>query len=213
MAKKAKTPANHPKRYSPETLGIVALVCLAVGFVAGVAFAVYRTGNDFSVQPPPPFHDHGDSPAAPDMTSRIEGLVQEVEQNPDDASLWATLGHHYFDAGNQTKAIEAYEKSLALNSENADVWTDLGVMYRRNGQPEKAIEAFDRAISASPNHEVSRFNKGIVLLHDLNDTQGAIAVWEELVGINPLSMAPNGQSVEELIAHFREHAGTASKKK
>ena len=212
MAPKAIKPARDSKRYSLETLGIVALICLAVGFVAGVAFAVYRTSNEPSIPSPPPFHNPGEGPSAPDTAARIEGLVQEVEQHPDDADLWATLGHHYFDAGKPAKAVEAYEKSLALNSKNADVWTDLGVMYRRSGQPEKAVEAFDRAMSASPDHEVSRFNKGIVLLHDLKDTRGAIAVWEELVGINPLAMAPNGQSVEELIAHFREHVGKETKK-
>ena len=76
-------------------------------------------------------------------------------------------------------------------------------MYRRSGAPEKAIASFDKAIAIDPNHEVSRFNKGIVLLHDLKDTERALQAWESLLEINPLAMAPNGQSVDELIKRFK----------
>jgi tetratricopeptide (TPR) repeat protein len=72
-------------------------------------------------------------------------------------------------------------------------------MYRRNGQPLKAIESFDKAMAIVPNHEQSRFNKGIVLRYDLNDREGAIRAWEELLKINPGAIAPNGQPLSEAI--------------
>lgn len=78
------------------------------------------------------------------------------------------------------KAISAYTKSLELHPENPDVWTDLGVMYRRSDQPVEAIKAFDKAIGIDPKHEASHLNKGIVLMHDLYDREGAIQVWEAL---------------------------------
>ena len=89
---------------------------------------------------------------------------------------------------NKKKAKKAapYEKSLELNPRNANVLTDLGIMYRRNGQPQKAIEKFDEAIVVNPRHEMSRVNKGIVLMHGLGDREGAIESWEELLGINPV---------------------------
>ena len=76
-------------------------------------------------------------------------------------------------------------------------------MYRRSGRPQKALESFDKAIALNPAHQVSRFNKGIVMIHDLKDIPGGIAAWEELLKINPLAMAPNGQSVDELVTQFR----------
>jgi tetratricopeptide (TPR) repeat protein len=80
----------------------------------------------------------------------------------------------------------------------------MGVMYRRNGSPQEAVLAFDKAIEADPKHEVSRMNKGIVLLHDLKDTDGAIKAWEGLLEINPVAMAPTGRSVDEMVQQMKK---------
>jgi len=130
---------------------------------------------------------------------RILIQEQEVSRNPENVAAWTQLGNLYFDTNNFKKAIWAYKKSLTLNPNNANAQTDLGVMYRRNGQSTKAIKAFDKAIQIDPAHEIARFNKGIVLLHDLNDKNGAIKTWEELVQINPDALTPGGKSLAELI--------------
>lgn len=131
-------------------------------------------------------------------------LVAEVTNNPENTAAWIQLGHVYFDTSKYHKAINAYEKALELNPRNADVLTDLGIMYRRSGQPHKAIENFDKAVAVDPKHETTRFNKGIVLMHDLKDQNGAIRAWEELLEINPLAMAGNNRSVDQLVKHYKE---------
>jgi cytochrome c-type biogenesis protein CcmH/NrfG len=138
-----------------------------------------------------------------DDASRLLELEKKVKANPADAALWAQIGNLYFDSGIFGNAIDAYETSLKYKPDNPDVLTDLGVMYRRSGNPEKAVEKFDAAMAVDPKHQVSRFNKGIVLIHNLKDLDGGIAAWEALLEINPLAMAPNGQSVDELIQQFR----------
>jgi tetratricopeptide (TPR) repeat protein len=80
----------------------------------------------------------------------------------------------------------------------------MGVMYRRNGNPREAIKAFEKAIETDPKHEVALMNKGIVLLHDLQDADGAIEAWEELLEINPVAMAPTGQSVDEMVQQMKK---------
>jgi tetratricopeptide (TPR) repeat protein len=115
------------------------------------------------------------------------------------------LGHQYFDADQPDKAISAYEKALAIGPQSADIWTDLGVMYRRTGNPQKAVEAFDHAMQIDPGHEISRFNKGIVLFHDLEDAQGALDAWESLLAINPSAKSAAGQSVRELVDHIKQN--------
>ena len=187
-------------RVQKSTMYGVALVALAVGFFAGVTFSAYRSSNAVP---------QGEAPAPQPPVAvnqgQLNALVKETAQNPQNASAWIDLGNLYFDSNQFEKAIWAYNKSLELKPDNPNVWTDMGVMYRRNGQPEDAVRCFDEAIRIDPKHEVSRFNKGIVLLHDLDKAQEGIAAWEELLKVNPFAEAPGGKSVDELIAIYKRN--------
>jgi len=177
----------------------VAFVALAVGFFIGVVFSAYRTSTPVpqAAQAPPP-------PVVED-TRRLEGLVKETAQNPGNVAAWTDLGNLYFDANQFDKAIWAYKKSLELKPDDPNVWTDMGVMYRRKGEPEEAVKAFEEAIRVDPKHEVSRFNRGIVLLHDLDKPEEGIRSWEELLKINPFAEAPGGKSVDELVTIYKRN--------
>ncbi len=172
---------------------------LLIGFVTGVAFGIYKSGR---IADP-----HESAPSAGmdiERQQAIDVLKAQTEKNPQDVNAWIDLGHQYFDANLPEPAIDAYEKALAIKPDDADVWTDLGVMYRRNGSPDKAVDAFDRAMTIDPTHEISRFNKGIVLFHDLKDEKNALAVWESLLALNPNAKSPGGQTVKELVDHIKE---------
>ena len=180
-----------------ETFLMVTLLALAVGFFGGVVFSVFKSDSKIPGQSAP--MQAQSQAAAPVDSDRIAALERQTEANPGDTKAWTELGNAYFDAKQFEKSISAYRKSLELDPSNPNVWTDMGVMYRRSGKPEDAIKAFDQAIAADPKHEVSRMNKGIVLLHDLNDFDGAIRAWEGLLEVNPVAMAPNGASIDEML--------------
>ena len=187
-----------------QTAILFVISSFVLGFLTGVGFTVYKTtpasGTVF---------DEGQEI---DYAQRAKLLEAEVVKNQGNTAAWIQLGHVYFDTDQHQKAIDAYLKALELDPINADVLTDLGIMYRRSGQPQKAIESFDRAAAIDPKHEPARFNKGIVLMHDLNDQNGAIKAWEDLLEINPLAMAGNNQSVDQLIKHYKEgHENRPSK--
>jgi len=187
-----------PNYVKSENIIWYVVASLLIGFVSGVAFGIYKSG---SIADP---HQQAD-PAAMDEQRQqtIDTLKAQAEQNPQDLDVWIELGHQYFDANLPAEAIAAYEKALVIEPENANVWTDLGVMYRRAGRPEKAVDAFDRAMKIDATHEISRFNKGIVLFHDLKDEAGALVVWESLLDINPAATSPGGQTVQELVDHIK----------
>jgi len=189
-----------------ETMIVVACICFGVGFLGGIAFGVYKSGSVTpSVQSAgtmPTMTGPSIGEPTPAQADLVQALEQKTEKDPRDVDAWIRLGNVYFDTNQYEKAIGAYQRSLALKPSNPDVLTDMGVMYRRNNQPGKAIESFDRAISVDPAHETARFNKGIVLMHDLNDLEEAVRAWGELVEINPGAETPGGQSIKEMLARF-----------
>ena len=201
MEKKIKTDSKTVKK---ETMWMVASITLVVGFIGGAVFGVYKTGSDQPIQ-----KSMISQPAQKDQDVSVENAAQifqlekMTKENPDDVAAWTSLGNLYFDTGNHQKAITAYTRSLELNPNNANVMTDLGVMYRRSGQPNKAIESFDKAAKIDPKHETALFNKGIVLMHDLNDLDGAIQAWQELVKRNPAATSPTGQPVKDLVEKMK----------
>ncbi|NIO04501.1 MAG: tetratricopeptide repeat protein [Proteobacteria bacterium] len=123
----------------------------------------------------------------------IEAYGEALQLTPASTDVRIRLGNAYFDNEAYEKAIETYTKTLREDPNNADVMTDLGIAYRRTHKPKKAVETFRKAARIDPSHRASRYNLGVVLLHDLNDTQGAIEAWEGF-----LRAEPEGQRAEQV---------------
>jgi cytochrome c-type biogenesis protein CcmH/NrfG len=203
-----RNPKKNEGYVKKQNMIIIVVLALVIGFVSGVAYTSFQSVADKradlgvsgqqSVPLPPP---------GKGQTDRIQALEKETAQHPQNVEAWIQLGNTYFDTNRSKKAIMAYQKALELGSKNPNVWTDLGVMFRRNGEPLKALEAFDRAATIDPLHEICRLNKGIVLLHDLNDPEAAAQAWEELLEVNPLATAPGGQPVAELVKSLKSAEG------
>ncbi len=200
MSQPEHAPVNAIKK---ETVILVALCCLVIGFLGGIVFSVYKAPS-VTGGPAPAGQPQAAAPSklTAEQSQRLLALELEVQKNPGNVDAWTNLGHLYFDSDAFAKAIGAYKKSLELQPNNADVLTDLGVMYRKAGDPQQAIATFDKAIQLNSRHETARFNKGVVLLYDLNDKAGAVKSWQELVNLNPMATAPNGQLVKEILAEL-----------
>jgi cytochrome c-type biogenesis protein CcmH/NrfG len=187
-----------------ETMLIAILISLGVGFLGGATLSAFKFSEGESV-PAQSMQQQvtQDNVMTPDQNNRISTLEMETSLKPENVGAWIQLGNLYFDTNQFEDAVKAYKKALELEPNNPNVWTDLGVMYRRNGKPHQAIEAFDKAIESDPSHEVSQLNKGIVLMHDLDDIQGAIKAWEELVKVNPTAKTSSGQLLKDVIVGFK----------
>lgn len=185
------------------SLIIVGILTFIAGIGLGIQFERYQ------IEPSSPGHNQiSQSPKQNlqpplEHNPQVKTLLAELEKDPNNNDALIKLGNFYFDHNRAEKAITYYTRALKIDPRNADVWTDLGVMYRRSGSPDQAIESFDKAIEINPKHEVSRFNKGIVLLYDLHDRQGAIKAWEGLVTVNEQAMSPDGQSIKSIIQSLK----------
>ena len=174
---------------------IAIVVSLIVGFTAGVIVTAYKAPSILSQIP----QAQQNGPTAKEMERHIKHLEGKVAENQQDAKAWVELGNAYFDSEYPEKAINAYLKALALSPDSPDVLTDLGVMYRRNNQSEKAVEVFDKAAQIDPTHIQSRFNKGVVLFHDMKDKEGAIKAWQEVAKLRPDYSVSTGQTILQLL--------------
>lgn len=202
MAKKnsAQTTIENPPAKSRNQL-FGYFIVFVFGFLAGVAFTIYKM--DSVPQAGTPSETATTASNSSELKEAILNLEAKVTASPDDYQAWVRLGHLYYDTDQPQKAISAYTRSLELHSGDANLITDLGVMFRRTNQPQKAIDSFNTAMKMDPTHLPSRFNKGIVLMYDLDDPQGAIASWEELLRLNPQAKTANGQPMSDFIASIK----------
>jgi cytochrome c-type biogenesis protein CcmH/NrfG len=186
-----------------ETVILLVVIAFLVGFISGATVALLRgtkgAEKPAMVQKPqmaPPGAQipipsaPGSAPSARDSieaTSKINTLKEIVKKDPKNLPALVELGNLYFDTDQPKEAIEAYSQYLAIKPDNADVRTDMGIMYRKLGQFDKAIEEFRKAAQSDPKHINSRYNIGLVLLHDKQDIKGAVKAWEDYLRVDPNS--------------------------
>ena len=187
-----------------ETVILIVVIAFLVGFISGATVAILRGTKGAekvgSVQKPQMVPPGAPAPAPPrdsiEAASQIQTLKEIVKKDPKNLPAWVELGNLYFDTDQPKEAIEAYSRYLAVKPDNPDVRTDMGIMYRRLGQFDRALEEFRKAAQSDPKHVNSRYNIGLVLLHDKQDIQGAVKAWEEFLKVDPNSERAQRISVQ-----------------
>jgi cytochrome c-type biogenesis protein CcmH/NrfG len=179
-----------------ESVILYVAIALVVGFVGGATVGILWMTRGVEkpamVQKPQmaPPGAPAPAPKGPDpleSASKIKTLMEIVKNDPKNLPAWVELGNLYFDTDQPKEAIEAYSQYLAIKPDNPDVRTDLGIMYRKLGQFDRAIEEFRKAAQSDPKHVNSRYNIGLVLLHDKQDIKGAVKAWEDYLKVDPNS--------------------------
>jgi len=193
-----------------ETVILLVVIAFLVGFITGATVAILKgvkgTGKTAMVQKPQMAPRGAPAPAPPgrnsvEVTSKIQTLKEIVTKDPRNLPAWVELGNLYFDSHQPKEAIEAYSQYLKVKPDNPDVRTDMGIMYRELRQFDRAIEEFKKAAQSDPKHINSRYNIGLVLLHDKQDIKGAIKAWEEYLKVDPNS--ENAQRIKVQIEKMK----------
>ena len=179
-----------------ETVILAIVVAFLVGFISGATVAILKGTKGAEkpavVQKPQMAPAGVPAPGPPardsiEVASQIKTLREIVKKDLKNLHAWVELGNLYFDTDQPKEAIEAYSQYLAVKPDNPDVRTDMGIMYRKLGQFDKAIEEFRKAAQSDPKHVNSRYNIGLVLLHDQQDIKSAIKAWEDYLKVDPNS--------------------------
>ena len=174
-----------------ETAILAIVIAFLVGFISGATVAILK-GKKGAEKPamvqkpqtapmPPP------GPPPQEVASKIQTLKEILKKDPKNLPAWVELGNLYFDSNQPKEAIEAYSKYLAIKPDNADVRTDMAIMYRNMGDIDRALQEFRKAAEGDSKHVNSRYNIGVVLLHDKGDIKGAIKAWEDYLKVDPKS--------------------------
>jgi tetratricopeptide (TPR) repeat protein len=179
-----------------ETAILAIVIAFLVGFITGATVAILKKTNisekTAMVQKPSlpsqmaPVPTPSGLPPV-EVAGKIQALKDILKKDPKNLSAWVELGNLYFDSDQPREAIEAYSQYLAVKPNNPDVRTDRGIMFRKLGDFDRALEEFRKAAQSDPKHINSRYNIGIVLLHDKQDIKGAIKAWEEYLRVDPKS--------------------------
>jgi cytochrome c-type biogenesis protein CcmH/NrfG len=179
-----------------ESAILYVVVALLVGFIIGATVGILwvTKGREktATVQKPQVAMPGGPAPAPSardsiEAASKIQTLKEIIKKDPKNLPAWVELGNLYFDSDRPKEAIEAYSHYLAIKPDNPDVRTDMGIMYRKLGEFDRAIEEFKKAAQSDPKHINSRYNLGLVLLHDKQDMKAAIKAWEDYLKVDPNS--------------------------
>jgi len=198
---KSSRSSKSTKTVTSGTLIASIIAAFLVGYVVSAFIGGFRSSTaspEDSVGSSGPLFEE-----APPRSEYVQELERRASRDPDDETIWTELGNAYFDSDRYLEAIDAYRRALEIDPGNANVWTDMGIMYRRIGEFREAVEAFDRAVAEDPSHQMSRFNRGIVLFYDLDDRVGAFQSWDELVKLNPNFLTPNGQTIVQMMTDLR----------
>jgi len=141
------------------------------------------------------------------LQREISQLEELIKTDPKNYQAWKQMADKLFDIGEPADSIKAYSTALDLDDSDPNVWTDMGVMYRQVGDFTKALEAFDTAIERGPNHTISRLNRGVVLVYDLQRVDEGIAAWESFLKLQPTG--PQADDVRNRIAAVRQQPAPA----
>ncbi len=183
-----------------------AYVSIALAFVLGlfIGSTFLSSGANPAIQKQV-LGSGGSESFANQAQKHIEEEKARLTGNTTDAAGWAHLGNLYFDDSQYQNAVDAYQTSLSISPNNTNVMTDMGTMYRGLRQFDKALETYDKVLALDPNHRNARFNRGIVLIYDLNRKQDGINTWKILVQKYPDSKGPSGQPLSSFIEELEKN--------
>ena len=175
---------------SPSASGLAsmssrALVAAALIAAAGVAVAVYRSGDGESEIAAVHGSAKPDRPVG-SVEEKIKQLELKLMREPNDPAGWRMLGWSHFEMGDLTRSAAAYRRATEIEPDNAENWSSLGEALQTAStdvSPE-ATAAFERALKLDPADPRARYFRAVQ-----KDLQGqhepAVADWIALLKDTP----------------------------
>ncbi len=142
--------------------------------------------------------------AAPDAALRR--LRAAVKATPNDPAAHLALARALMGNQDLPDALAAFGNAARLDPQNPEPLTYSGWLIRLQGFPDDGLKLLDKAIEIDPQYADARAFKGIILLRDKRDPEGAIAQFQRYLVRAPDS--PLAAQVRTLLAQAVEAGST-----
>ena len=119
----------------------------------------------------------------PNYTIAVADYTAAITLDPNNSSLYGSLGTADKDDNNFTGAETAFTKATTLNPKDAQDFANLGATYDADGQKAKAVTAYASAVQIAPTNAGYEYSYGVDLINDGNtkDTNKAINACEQAI--------------------------------
>jgi len=169
--------------FKKETVIIVTIVMLVIGFLGGVFYSALKTpsgtsqysGTQSAGQPPQDSQQ---------QANRIVALEQEIAANPDNVNALIELGDIYFDSNRYQEAISTFLKAEKITPANVHILNDLGLLYMSTGDNDTSLEKFEAVLEIDPSHIHSLYYVGLAH-REMGNIDKALQAFEEVQSLNP----------------------------
>ncbi|MCX5702462.1 MAG: tetratricopeptide repeat protein [Candidatus Omnitrophica bacterium] len=136
-----------------------------------------------------------------DMNEAKVALIKEIEMEPNNYQLYASLGHFCFAQGKFQQAEEMFKKSIEIHPDNDSSYNGLGDCYYSRQNYAQAEEMFKKALEINPDNENAFFD-----LINTYQKQGKFQQVEEMFKI-AIERDPNNEKRYLQLGYFYNTIG------
>jgi len=189
----ADAPTAPPVTARRRVLTGLAIVAFAV--VAGVALA-YGLGARLPGQT---ITGNGASTAAESRArAQLRQLRADAKARPSDPAAHLALARALMGNQDGAGALTEFRTAATLDPTNPEPYAYSGWLVRLSGYPDDGLTLIDKAISLNAAYPDARFFRGLILLRDKSDPEGAVTEFRQYLVAAPDS--PLASQVRQLLA-------------
>lgn len=111
-------------------------------------------------------------------------INEALKINQNLAKAYYIKGSMYKETGDTAKAVSSLETAIEQDNKNFGAFLDLGLIYANRKNP-IALEYYNNALALNPQSTEVLYAKA-KLFQDINKTEEAIAIYNEIIKIDPL---------------------------
>jgi tetratricopeptide (TPR) repeat protein len=110
----------------------------------------------------------GSQAQADAMMSRISGLMQRIQDNPDDVEAMQQLGHMFMSMRAWDRAARFWERVLEHRPQDSHARKQLAMCFYQQQRYQEAARQLKQVLSRASGDHYARFNLGVLLIHFLD---------------------------------------------